>query len=82
MSSRAVRYLSLIHILPVDPRERLSLWREEVSVEKNAELGMLRVIVKNDSQREAERVSKGIASVLIEKNNLFRGGEELSLIHI
>ncbi len=65
--------------LPVDPRERLSLWREEVSVEKNAELGMLRVIVKNDSQREAERVSKGIASVLIEKNNLFRGGEEKSV---
>lgn len=65
--------------LPVDPNDRLTLWRDEISFEKNVELGMFRVIVKNDSQREADRISKGIATVLIEKNSLFRGGEEKSV---
>ena len=65
--------------LPFDKQDRLKEWRQMVMVAKNIELGMLRVSVKSDSEREATRVMQGIEQVLIEKNALFRGGDEGSV---
>lgn len=62
--------------LPFDKRDRLVTWRHMVTVGKNIELGLLRVSVKSDSEREAVRVMEAVSAVLIEKNALFRGGDE------
>lgn len=65
--------------LPFDKEERLKAWRRMVSVEKNTDLGLLRVVVQSDNEREAGRLSDAITSVLVEKNQLFRGGDAKSV---
>lgn len=62
--------------LPTDKRERLKSWRSMVSIEKNVELGMLSVIVKADTEREASKVMEALSDVLINRNKEFRGGDE------
>ncbi|TXH07506.1 MAG: hypothetical protein E6Q06_02485 [Candidatus Moraniibacteriota bacterium] len=62
--------------LPTDKRERLKRWRSMVSIEKNVELGMLSVVVKADTEREAGRVMEALSDVLINRNKEFRGGDE------
>lgn len=62
--------------LPTDKRERLTKWREMVSVEKNLELGMLSVTVKSDTEREAAKTMEALSDVLINRNTEFRGGDE------
>ncbi len=62
--------------LPTDKRERLKSWRSMVSIEKNVELGMLSVIVKADTEREAGKVMEALSDVLINRNKEFRGGDE------
>lgn len=65
--------------LSTDSVQALSLWRDMVTVEKNVELGIMRVSIVSDSQREAERASKALATVLVEKNSLFHGGDAKSI---
>ncbi|MEP7162893.1 MAG: hypothetical protein ABI747_03975 [Candidatus Moraniibacteriota bacterium] len=65
--------------LPFDKKDRLDTWRKMISVKKNIELGMLSVSVKSDSEREAGRIMEAVQNVLIEKNALFRGGDEKSV---
>ena len=48
-------------------------------VQKNLELGVLSVTVKYDNDRDAARVMSSISEVLIEKNSLFRSGDEKSV---
>lgn len=62
--------------LPVEKSERLKAWRDMVKVETNAELGMLSVTVKADTEREAEKVMQAVSDVLMTKNVEFRGGDE------
>lgn len=62
--------------LPSDKRERLKTWRQMISVEKNVELGMLSVIVKADTEREAGKVMEALSDVLINRNKEFRGGDD------
>lgn len=62
--------------LPTDKRERLKSWRKMVSIEKNVELGMLSVIVKADTEREAGKAMEALSDVLINRNKEFRGGDE------
>jgi capsular polysaccharide biosynthesis protein len=62
--------------LPADKGDRLKAWKDMVSVKKNLELGVLSVEVKAANERDAARVASGVAQVLIEKNSLFRSGDE------
>ena len=62
--------------LPVNKKERLDEWREMVEVQKNLELGVLSVTVKSDNDRDAARVISAVSEVLIEKNSLFRSGDD------
>lgn len=64
------------NFLPTEKRERLNAWRDMVGIEKNIELGMLSVVVKANTDREATKVMQGISEVLITKNVEFRGGED------
>lgn len=65
--------------LPFDKQDRLNTWHKMVSVNSNAELGMLQISVKNDSQSQSGKIMEGVESVLIEKNSLFRGGDDKSV---
>jgi capsular polysaccharide biosynthesis protein len=65
--------------LPANKKERLDEWRKMVEVQKNLELGVLSVTVKSDNDRDASRVMNAISEVLIEKNSLFRSGDEKSV---
>ena len=62
--------------LPVEKSERLNTWREIVTVESNAELGMMSVIVKADTDRETSKIMQAVSEVLMTKNAEFRGGDE------
>lgn len=61
--------------LPINKRDRLNAWRSLVTVNKNAELGMLRVGVKADSEKAAGTVMDAITDVLVNHNQDFRGGD-------
>lgn len=65
--------------LPTDKRERLEAWREMVTVRSMADLGMLSVVVKADTDREASKVMQGITEVLMIRNAEFRGGDEKAI---
>lgn len=65
--------------LPTDKRERLEAWREMVTVRSMADLGMLSVVVKADTDREASKVMQGITEVLMTRNAEFRGGDEKAI---
>lgn len=65
--------------LPTDKRERLEAWREMVTVRSMADLGMLSVVVKADTDREASKVMQGITEVLVTRNAEFRGGDEKAI---
>ncbi len=65
--------------LPFDKQHRLAQWSKMVAVEKNLELGIIGVTVKGERERDVARIMDGIAQVLIEKNSLFRGGDEKSV---
>ena len=49
-----------------------------VTVTSNADLGMLSVTVKADTDREAGSIMQAIAETLVKKNIEFRGGDEKS----
>lgn len=65
--------------LPANKKERLDEWRKMVDVQKNLELGVLSVTVKSDNDRDASRVMSAISEVLIERNSLFRSGDDKSV---
>lgn len=65
--------------LPANKKERLDEWRKMVEVQKNLELGVLSVTVKSDNDRDASRVMSAISEVLIERNSLFRSGDDKSV---
>lgn len=66
-------------MLPFDKKARLTAWRNMVDVRKNLELGVIEVTVKGERERDASRIMDGIGDVLINKNMLFRGGDEKSV---
>jgi capsular polysaccharide biosynthesis protein len=59
--------------LPFEKRNQLKEWRRTVKVEREADLGILRVTVLHDDSREAQKISQAISQVLIEKNSIFLG---------
>jgi capsular polysaccharide biosynthesis protein len=68
-----------VSAFPSDERERLKLWRKSIKVSQKSCAGILEVTVKRPSQTEAKGIARAIASVLIEKNELFRSGTKDSL---
>lgn len=65
--------------LPLDKKERLKAWSKMVDVQKNLELGVITISVKNDRERDMVRVMSAITDVLTQKNSYFRGGDEKSV---
>lgn len=68
--------MSLDDILPSDRSKRIDLWKETVAVEKNFQGNMLHITVYHDTAQRALEISESIASVLSEKNYLFRSGNK------
>lgn len=66
-------------MLPFDKKDRLDTWRDMVEVRKNLELGVIEVTVKGQYERDTARIMDGIGEVLINKNMLFRSGDEKSV---
>lgn len=61
---------------PKDKKDRLDTWAEMIDVKKNLELGILNVSVKSERERDAARVLDAVSEVLIQKNELFRAGDQ------
>lgn len=67
---------SLDGTLPQDRSKRLDAWKETVAVEKNFQGNMLHITVYHDSAQKALDISESIATILSEKNYLFRSGSK------
>lgn len=62
-----------------DKSARLEAWRDMVSVKQDASLGMISIEVKSGNDRDAYRVLQASSEVLVNRNTLFRGGDEKSV---
>ncbi len=67
------------NFLPQNPKDRLESWEKMVKVSSNPDVGSLHIAVYGKSDRDALRVSQAVGKVLIEKNALFRSGDEKSI---
>lgn len=65
--------------LPTDSYHRLKEWKRLVSVSRNSDAGILHVTVSTDDQKFALRVSQAVNQVLVERNSLFRAGDDKSV---
>ncbi len=65
--------------LPINKKDRLDEWAKLLTVRNNLELGIMSVSVKGKSDRDTARIMEGVATVLTEKNALFRSGDEKSV---
>ena len=65
--------------LPEVKKLRAKKWDETVKVASDRELGKLHITVLENDQNHAVRIADGIVSVLVENNNLFRGGAKESV---
>lgn len=67
--------------LPRDKKDRLEQWSKMLAVKKNGELGLIRISVTGESDREVSRISQAIIAVLGEKSaELFgNGGDKVSV---
>ncbi len=66
--------------LPTDKSRRLKEWKKIADISHTPNLGMIRIRVFSDSQKQATEISNGIIKVLTEKNSLFLGrGQELEV---
>jgi capsular polysaccharide biosynthesis protein len=61
----------LSKILPIEREDRMKAWGRMVQTSINVELGMIHLKALANDKGQVERMSKTIASVLAENNNLF-----------
>jgi len=61
----------LSKMLPIDREDRMKAWGKMVQTSINVELGMIHLKALANDKGQVERLSKTIASVLAENNNLF-----------
>lgn len=59
--------------LPFDKKSKIEEWSKIVKVNRNAELGMIDIVVFNNNQSDALSIAQGISDVLMTKSNLFLG---------
>jgi len=64
-------YPELARVLPIDREERMKEWGKMVRTSLNVELGMIHIKVLASERAQAENISKTIAGVLANSNNLF-----------
>lgn len=62
-----------------DKSARLRAWRDMVSVKQDVSLGIITLKVKSGNDRDAYRVLQAASDVLVNRNVLFRGGDEKSV---
>lgn len=62
-----------------DKSARLKAWRDMVSVKQDANLGMISIEARSENDRDAYRVLQASSEVLVNRNVLFRGGDEKSV---
>jgi hypothetical protein len=62
-----------------DKSARLKAWRDMVSVKQDASLGMISIEAKSRNDRDAYRMLQAASEVLVNRNALFRGGDEKSV---
>ena len=67
------------NFLPANPFDRLNAWKKMVVVTRNANAGILHVEVRANDSRAALRVSEAVSDVLVQRNLLFRGGDDKSV---
>lgn len=65
--------------LPTDKKDRLDEWAKMLLVHNNLELGIISVAVRGQNDRDTARIMEGVATVLTEKNALFRSGDAKSV---
>lgn len=65
--------------LPLNKKERLKKWSEIVRVSRNSELGIIKIEVLGNDQKEALDISNGIIEIFTTKNYLFRGEGSLDV---
>jgi len=61
------------NFLPKDKKNRLKQWAQMLSVNKNPELGFIKVVISGSSEREVSRISQAVTVVLTEKSGEFFG---------
>jgi len=61
------------NFLPKDKKDRLKQWAQMLSVNKNPELGFIKVVISGSSEREVSRISQAMTIVLTEKSGEFFG---------
>lgn len=62
--------------LPFNQKDRLEAWSKMIRVQRNPQLGIIDVVVYDNSQREALAISDGINEVLNSESNLFRASSQ------
>lgn len=62
--------------LPINKKERLNAWRKIVDVSQRHKLGRLGIVVYGNSRHEVNVIANGVADVLIQQNDAFRGGKK------
>lgn len=67
------------NFLPSNTFDRLKQWKKMVTVTRNADAGILHIEVRADDQKQALRISQAVSDVLVQKNALFRSGDENSV---
>jgi capsular polysaccharide biosynthesis protein len=67
------------NFLPSNTFDRLKQWKKMVTVTRNADAGILHIEVRADDQKQALRISQAVSDVLLQKNALFRSGDENSV---
>lgn len=65
--------------LPLNKKERLEEWGKIVKVSRNSELGIIKIEVLGNDQKEALDISNGIIEIFTTKNYLFRGEGSLDV---
>lgn len=64
-------YPDMAKILPIDKESRMKSWGKMVRTSPNAELGIIHFKVLSGNKSQAENISRTIAGVLANNNNLF-----------
>jgi capsular polysaccharide biosynthesis protein len=66
-------------LLPFDKSKRLIAWSEMVKVRREADLGIMKVTVLSNNNKEAQAVSEAVAEVLKNRNKEFLGTSDQSV---
>lgn len=62
--------------LPFDKKKKMDEWNKIVQVKRSSQLAILSINVFGNTQKDVMNISDGIAQVLTQENNLFRGQDQ------